>query len=578
LEPNPREAISSPRWYELTIVAQDPTIEGPEPAAKDRKVLRSAVRFPADVVGPGPRGPRFHVVDYDAVRHRLSEPHRFIPKMGGLADAFAEASDRTLLDDRRFHAQNVYVIAARTLAAFESALGRRIPWAFGSHQLYLVPHAFEEANAYYADDDQAVLFGAFGPDGAEVFTCLSHDIIAHETTHAILDGLRRRFDVPALPDQAAFHEAFADIVALLSVFSMTEVVTQLISDRVGGTLEEDDVTTERLRELSLVKVAEELSDVVHRERGSGLRNSTELEPTEAWKDIDSSEWVEPHRRGEVLVAAVMRALIEIWRARLVGLIQADKLDRDRAAEEGSKAASHLLSMMIRAIDYCPPVDFEFADFLDAVLLSDQEVVPDDEHRYREMVRESFEAFGIRPRTWPQQPSAIPADAYVYRGFNYVALRSEPEEVFRFIWENAEVLGIDRSYYLKVEDVLPAVRVGPDGFVVSESVADYVQQLEATLGDLRRLAPKEFAPLSSLADAAPVKLWGGGTIILDQFGRLKYHQSKPLDDWARQCRRLQYLVSRRMHDRSGRYGFSIGTPAGMRFALAHRPDEQAGESW
>ncbi len=576
--PGALEPMASPQWLEYTIIAQDPTITTTAPADKDQQILRAKVRIPASVMRAGPRGPRFHVVDYDAVNHTLAPPYEITAGDGGAKDAFKEASDRQILDDPRFHAQNVYVIAARTLGMFETALGRRIPWAFGSHQLYLVPHAFDEGNAFYADDDQAVLFGSYGPPGDEVFTCLSYDIIAHETTHAVLDGLRRRFDVPALPDQAAFHEAFADIVALLSVFSMPEIVVRLISNRGGGTLREADVTTERLRELSLVKIADGMSDIVHRERGSGLRNSTELGPTEAWKDVTSNEWVEPHRRGEVLVAIVMGALIEIWRLRLRGLIQEGKLDRDRAAEEGSKAASHLLTMMIRAIDYCPPVDFEFADFLDAVLLSDQEVVPDDEHGYRTTLRESFEAFGITPRTWPQRPSMVPADAYTYRGFNYVALRSETAEVFRFIWENAEDLGIDRSYYLKVEDVLPAVRVGPDGFVLSESVADYVQQLEATAADLLLLAPKEFAPFATLPAETPVKLWGGGSIIFDQFGRVKYHQCKRLDDWARQARRLQYLLDRKMHDRSGRYGFSLGMPAGMRFAMAHQPDEQAGEAW
>jgi hypothetical protein len=578
MRPGALEPMASPQWFELTIIAQDPTVESPSPKKKDKKILTATARIPASVVRAGPRGPRFHVVDYDAVSHALAAPYDFTAGDGGARDAFAKASDRQLLDDRRFHAQNVYVIAARTLALFESALGRRIPWAFGSHQLYLVPHAFEEGNAFYADDDQAVLFGSYGPAGDEVFTCLSHDIIAHETTHAVLDGLRRRFDVPALPDQAAFHEAFADIVALLSVFSMPEIVSRLISKQEGRTLKVADVTTTRLRKLSLVKMAEELSDIVHRERGSGLRNSTELKPTEEWKDIDDNAWVEPHRRGEVLVAVVMGALIKIWRGRLVGLAQAGRLDRDRAAEEGSKAASHLLTMMIRAIDYCPPVDFEFADFLDAVLLSDQEVVPDDEHGYRTALRESFEAFGIHPRTWPQDPSPVLADAYTYRGFNYVALRSETAEVFRFIWENAEDLGIDRSYYLKVEDVLPAVRVGPDGFVLTESVADYVQQLEATVADLRLLAPEEFARLAAVPEATRVKLWGGGSIIFDQFGRVKYHQSKPLNDWGRQSRRLQFLLRREMHDRDGRYGFSLGTPAGMRFALAHQPDEQAEESW
>ena len=50
-----------------------------------------------------------------------------------------------------------------------------------------------------------------------VFTSLSHDIVAHEMTHALLDGVHPRFDKPINPDVVAFHEAFADIVALLTL-------------------------------------------------------------------------------------------------------------------------------------------------------------------------------------------------------------------------------------------------------------------------------------------------------------------------------------------------------------------------
>ncbi len=581
-------SVPAGRFFELTILAQDPSVEDPQPKDHNKRILRATARIPAHVVTPGPRGPRFHVVDYDPINRRLAPPFDLAVAQGTVPDPFAEASDEELKGDRRFHAQNVYVITTRTLASFEFALGRRVPWAFGSHQLYLVPHAFQEANAFYADTDQALLFGDYPAPDRVVYTCLSHDIVAHETTHAILDGLRRRFEAPGLPDQPAFHEAFADIVALLSVFSMQEVVDRLIAEREGGVLLEEDVTPDRLRRLSLVKMAEELGDAVHRQRGSGLRNSAELKPTEEWKDPGNAEWEEPHRRAEILVAAVMGALIEIWTGRLRGLeiwtgrlrglIQVGRLDRERAAEEGSKAATHLLSMMIRAIDYCPPVEFEFADFLDAVLLSDEQLAPDDEHHYRPTLIDAFGAFGIRPRTWPPPPSAVPADAYVYRDFNYVALRSEPEEAFRFVWENADVLGIDRSYHLKVEDVLPSVRIGPDGFVVAESVADYVQQLEATMDDLRKLAPEPFGPLKDVPGDTPVKVWGGGTIVFDQFGRVKFHQFKRLDDWDRQSRRLQYLVRRGIRDTDGRFGFSLGAPAGMRFDMYHQPDETAGESW
>lgn len=573
------EAPAAPqRFVELTILGQDPSVDDPRPKDDAHRILRAKAQIPLQMMEPGPWGPRFHVVDYSTVDRTLEPAFDFDRSgPGEPQDLFAEATDGELLADRRFHAQNVFAIASRTLAAFEFALGRRIPWSFDSHQLYLVPHAFREPNAFYSDAEQALLFGDVVASGRMVSTSLSHDIVAHETTHAILDGLRERFDVPGLPDQAAFHEGFADVVALLSVFGLSEVVDRLISQRPDGTLRDTDVTPGRLRELSLVRLAEEFGDALHDERGQGLRNSATLEPSEGWKDLDRAEWLEPHRRGEILVAAVMHALIELWSERLKTLVQHGELNRARAAEDGAKVADHLLTMMIRAIDYCPPVEFEFADFLDAALIADQEVVPEDRYRYREALMRGFDAFGIRPRRWPLSVTGTP-DTYTYRGFNYLALRSDREEVYRFVWQNADTLGIPRTTYLKVESVVPSVRISPDGFVVTETVVGYVQQLGTTMAELRDTAPSEFAALPDVPDHQQIKLWGGGTIIFDQFGRVKHHLFKPLNDWRRQAARLAYLIRQDIRDRDGRFGYSFGLPSGMRFAIYHQPGASIGESW
>ena len=72
--------------------------------------------------------------------------------------------------------------------------------------------------------------GEMYPDGV-VFTCLSHDIVAHETTHAILDGMHRRFNTASNPDVLALHEGFADIVALMQHFTMRQV----LEDQIGRT-------------------------------------------------------------------------------------------------------------------------------------------------------------------------------------------------------------------------------------------------------------------------------------------------------------------------------------------------------
>ena len=107
-----------------------------------------------------------------------------------------------------------------TLHRFEFALGRRVAWGTGGPQLKVVPHAFEQANAYYSEDSESLVFGYVRSPHAPTFFGLSHDIIVHETTHALLDGLRDGFTHPSSPDQAALHEGLADIVALLSVFAL----------------------------------------------------------------------------------------------------------------------------------------------------------------------------------------------------------------------------------------------------------------------------------------------------------------------------------------------------------------------
>src|SRR4030095_7428755 len=86
-----------------------------------------------------------------------------------------------------------------------------------------------EANAFYSRDVEGLVFGYFrGRRNRAVYTCLSQDIVVHETTHALIDALRERYLDPSGPDQAAFHEGFADIVALLSVFAQPELMVELL--------------------------------------------------------------------------------------------------------------------------------------------------------------------------------------------------------------------------------------------------------------------------------------------------------------------------------------------------------------
>jgi hypothetical protein len=189
------------RTRKLTIIAQDPSVK------INGKILRTQVEIPAEELQPGPWGYRVHTVDFDSSTSTLYQPLTYPSLKDGVdADPFRRAKDGKLLSDPNFHAQNTYAIVMRILARFEFALGRRVSWHFDSHQIKVAPHAFADANAFYSERDQALLFGYFPGRKGMVYCCLSHDIVAHETTHALLDGLRERYTDPSSPEQAAFHE------------------------------------------------------------------------------------------------------------------------------------------------------------------------------------------------------------------------------------------------------------------------------------------------------------------------------------------------------------------------------------
>jgi hypothetical protein len=451
---------SLPNTRTLTAFAQDPSIRF------RGRILTTALTVPAEDLLPGPCGYRVNVVDYDSTTNILYEPMSYgTPESGGnYVDPFADKSnggapagrkarhDRRLLENPRFHAQDVYAIAMRTLAQFEFALGRRCAWGSDGHQIHIAPHAFADAN--YSRSDRGIFFGYFtGADGKIVYTCLAHDVVAHETTHALLDGLRWRYMEASTPEQAGFHEGFADVVALLSVFSLRDVVDAGLDLASGGRshlISSSLLTADKLKESVLFGLAEEMGRELSDLRGNALRRSVELPAGKPYMSAARyPEFAEPHRRGELLVAAFMNSFLDIWMARLekIGPIANGKRDRSIVRDEGARAASHLLTMAIRAIDYCPPTDIAFSDYLSALLTIDREVVPDDDdYHYRATLLKNFKAYDIQPAedadrdgTWKRCEQDL-----IYSRSHYDSMLRDKEEVFRFIWENRKPLGINET--------------------------------------------------------------------------------------------------------------------------------------
>lgn len=407
-----------------------------------------------ETLSPGPVGDYIEVVDYDPTLNCFYYPvnldHLNIVACDGITPSESNP---------QFHQQMVYAVAMTTIANFEQALGRKILWssrllnkeATGKYEEYIdklriYPHAFRDANAYYSPQKKSLLFGYFSASpanealqmpGSLVFTCLSHDIITHEITHAILDGMHRNYNEATNPDVLAFHEAFADIVALFQHFSFPEVLKHQIASTRG------DLKTENM----LGKLAQQFGTAV----GSygSLRDAigSVNEETMVWTphEPDPFEYqnvLEPHHRGSILVAAVFEAFISIYKARTAdlfriasngtGILQPGELHPDlvnRLASEASKAAGHVLNMCIRALDYCPPVDINFGDYLRAIITADMELVAEDSKDYRLAFIDAFRRRGI-------YPSGI-------KTLSVESLRHEPI--------NIHFLKQEKKFMLKVEE-------------------------------------------------------------------------------------------------------------------------------
>jgi hypothetical protein len=413
--------MAAPTTRKLRVFAFDPLLSQRPDLLQ---INETTLEVTWEALQPGPVGEYLEVVDVDP-----STGSCYAPVDLNHPSALAGMGLRPSESNPRFHQQMVYAVAMKAIEHFEHALGRVALWAprlvkyeqnGKSHmeehfvrRLRICPHALREANSFYSREKKALLLGYFPASdtdpgenlpGGTLFCSLSHDIIAHETTHALLDGLHRYFGEPTNEDVLAFHEAFADIVALFQHFTVPEALRDQIR-RTQGDLARQNM----LGELAM-------------QFGEGIGQYGALRSAIGFVDKETRKWIpakptrddyknatEPHDRGAVLVAAVFDAFLDIYRRRSADLIRLatsgtgvlpeGEIPHDlvnRLAQEASKTAEHVLNICIRALDYCPPVDLKFGEYLRALITADRELVPDDRWGYRPAFIQGFRRRGIYP--------------------------------------------------------------------------------------------------------------------------------------------------------------------------------------
>jgi hypothetical protein len=254
---------------------------------------------------------------------------------------------------------------------------------------------------------------------------------------------------------------------------------------------------------------------------------------------------------------------------------------NRLAQEASKAATHVLGICIRALDYCPPVDITFGEYLRALITADRDLVQDDQRSYRVAFVTAFRARGIYPSdvktlsveslVWDSPPvplSTIKAvldrlsldwDLMADRKTAYAASRGNALIVRQWLMDPDQVtadeltiLGLVREpgpmtiggvsgelRPIEVHSVRPARRVGPDGQLVSDVVVEITQTFRPT-------------------DQTQAVFRGGCTLLVDL-----------------RSKEVRYLVRKRV-DHAGRLAsqqaFAAASVDMLRASYFLRPDE------
>lgn len=283
------------------------------------------------------------------------------------------------LGNKEYRAANIHVAIATSINQIQSMVRRSRPpihkWA-GTSNLEIVPDNGKMLNAYY-NRRGLYFFHEKDPITKKViYTGDSTDIVTHELGHALLDAMRPDFwSVQAL-EIWAFHEAFADIVAMLHLMQFDEAMLKALEET-NGTMKTSN---------NISRLAEEMGITIqHYTTGSkytgsaiGLRDAVNefkyIDPRKLPKEgPDSKIFAECHSFGRIFAGAWYDLLVGIYEKESVGKDPLDALKMARDIAGG---------YLMKAIPQTPRVVKYHDAIAKAILVADKS----QGGKYREIIQ------------------------------------------------------------------------------------------------------------------------------------------------------------------------------------------------
>ncbi|WP_396446653.1 hypothetical protein [Actinomadura sp.] len=251
----------------------------------------------------------------------------------------------------QFDCAHTFAVVRQTMAMYERHNGGDpIPFAWNvggnTDRITVFPHAGEGANAFYSRTAKALKFLFFTPQGQSsvLHTCRSLDIVAHETGHAILDGLKPGWLSAGNPPQTGgLHEAFGDITAIFLALAEPDQAEALVA-----------LTKANLHDKSfLTELAEEFGKGLG--MPSGLRNAdNDLKLSQVGNEV--------HAISQVFTGAVYDVLADVFTF---------ELSRQRRTKDATivliETAASLCKLVFDAIVASPATGARYVDVANKML-------------------------------------------------------------------------------------------------------------------------------------------------------------------------------------------------------------------
>jgi hypothetical protein len=305
-------------------------------------------------------------------------------------------------DTPQFDAVHTFAVVRQTLTMYQrsmlaAGLDMPLPWQWNTSMdtrpLTVYPYGLPNVmNAFYSRTQACLKFGDFIPNGVEggeaarVYTCRSFDIVAHETAHAVLDGLKPQWlQADAPPQTGGLHEAFGDLTAIFLALSQLDQCEAVVAQ-----------TKAHLHDKTY------LSDIAE-QFGMALGGSTGLRNAD--NDLTLGQaGTQVHAISQVFTGAMYDVLADMF------AYERNPMHDDCAAVL-HRVAAYLRGLLLRALIAAPDSAATYVDVVNEMLrLVDEDGKPAayagfirNQFARRDVVEQPDEAAMVQPMCTPLAP-------------------------------------------------------------------------------------------------------------------------------------------------------------------------------